>query len=191
VKSKDETRYGLLNMWSQKTKFNNICPQPITTRIDQRKCNPARNNPKTSPTLFASSFIYITPSLRLIITLESPIDKSDVILYLISGMAETTTKNGLNPNTAAALSYLVGFITGIYFFLTSKDKYVRFHALQSSITSVGFMVLNAVLSTVGLYSLTSLVGLVSLILFIYMIVQAYQGKKFKLPVIGDLAEKNA
>lgn len=106
-------------------------------------------------------------------------------------MAETTTKNGLNVNTAAALSYLLGFLSGIYFFLTSKDKYVRFHALQSTITSVALMVLNVFLNTLGLYSLTSLVGLVGLILFIYMLVQAYQGKKFKLAVIGDIAEKNA
>lgn len=106
-------------------------------------------------------------------------------------MAEATTKNGLNKNTSAALSYLLGFITGIYFFLTSKDKFVRFHALQSIITSVGFMVLNVLLNSLGLYNLTNLIGLAELVLFIYMIVQAYQGKKFMLPVVGDIAEKNA
>lgn len=115
------------------------------------------------------------------------------MLYCISSMVDTASKtsSGLNTNTAAALSYLLGFITGLYFYLTSKDKFVRFHALQSTITSIGFIALNMILSAVGLYMFTNLVSLVSLILFIYMIVQAYQGKKFKLPVVGDIAEKNA
>lgn len=105
---------------------------------------------------------------------------------------ETKTKDSLDVNTSSALCYLLGFITGIYFFLTSKDKTVRFHALQSIITSVGFIALNMILNMGALYSLTGFVGLICFILFfIYMIVQAYQGKKFKLPVIGDIAEKNA
>lgn len=100
-------------------------------------------------------------------------------------------KNNSSINTSAALSYLLGFLTGIYFLLTSKDKFVKFHALQSTITSVGIVALNIILGMVGLYMLTSLVSLASFILFIYMILQAYQGKKFKLPVVGDIAEKNA
>jgi uncharacterized membrane protein len=106
-------------------------------------------------------------------------------------MPDTTSKSSSSSNTSAALSYLLGFITGIYFFLTSKDKFVRFHALQSTITSIAFMVLNLALNMIGLYVFTSLVSLVTLVLFIYLIVQAYQGKKFKLPVVGDIAEKNA
>lgn len=101
-----------------------------------------------------------------------------------------TSTNGLTSNNAAALSYLLGFISGIFFFLTSKDKFVRFHALQSTIASLGFVVLNFVLGMIGLYMFTNLVNLVTLILFIFLIVQAYQGKQFKLPVIGDVASKN-
>ena len=104
-------------------------------------------------------------------------------------MASTT--NGLTSNNAAALSYLLGFISGIFFFLTSKDKFVRFHALQSTIASLGFMALNFALGMIGLYMLTNIINLASLILFIFLIVQAYQGKEFKLPIIGDVASKNA
>lgn len=102
-----------------------------------------------------------------------------------------TSTNGLTSNNAAALSYLLGFISGIFFFLTSKDKFVRFHALQSTIASLGFVALNFVLGMIGLYMFTNLVNLVTLLLFIFLIVQAYQGKQFKLPIIGDVASKNA
>lgn len=104
-------------------------------------------------------------------------------------MAKTT--NGLSSNNAAALSYLLGLISGIFFFVTSKDKYVRFHALQSTITSIGFMALNFVLGMIGLHMFTNIINLVSLILFIFLIIQAYQGKEFKLLIIGDIASKNA
>lgn len=103
----------------------------------------------------------------------------------------SSSKNNFTPNTAAALSYLLGFITGLYFFLTSKDKFVRFHALQSTITSISLIVLNTLLNSLGLYSLSNLIGIAGLALFIYMIMQAYQGRKFKLPTIGDIAEKNS
>ena len=52
------------------------------------------------------------------------------------------TSTGLEANLAAALSYLVGFVTGIIFLLVEKDnKFVRFHAMQSILLSAGFTVL--------------------------------------------------
>ena len=101
--------------------------------------------------------------------------------------------SGTNANTAAALSYVLGFITGAYFYMTSKDTYVRFHAMQSIILSVGLIVLDYVLGFIpGLGTvLTSLIGLGSLILFVVLIIKAYHGEKYKLPVIGDFAEKQA
>lgn len=105
-------------------------------------------------------------------------------------VTNSTSTAGLSSNVSAALSYLLGFITGIVFLLISKDKFVRFHAMQSIIVSLGFFVLNLVLNNVpGVGgSLSSLVSLASLILMIVLIVKAYQGVKFKLPVIGDIAE---
>lgn len=97
----------------------------------------------------------------------------------------------MEKNVAAALSYLLGFITGIYFFLTSKDSFVKFHAMQSTILSLGVLVLNIFLNWVPLFgrTLSSLVGLVSFVLWIVLMIKAYQQEKYKLPVIGDLAEK--
>ena len=105
---------------------------------------------------------------------------------------QTSFGSSLTPNVAGALSYVLGFITGIVFLLTSKDKFVRFHAMQSIITSVAIMVLNIILgfTIIGLV-LVPFLGLGSLALFIVLIIKAYQGEKFKLPVIGEYAEKNA
>lgn len=100
---------------------------------------------------------------------------------------------GLSENVAGALSYLLGFITGILFLLIEKDnKFVRFHAMQSTILSLGLFVLNVVLTAtiVGII-LLPVVGLVGIILWLFMMYQAFTGKKFKLPVIGDLAEKHS
>lgn len=96
-----------------------------------------------------------------------------------------------SKNLNAALTYILGFITGIFFLLTSKDPYVRFHAMQSTGVSLAFFALNFILSTMGLYSLTQLVGLASLVVMILLIVKAYKGEKFKVPVIGDFAEQKA
>ena len=98
---------------------------------------------------------------------------------------------GLSPNVAAALSYLFGFISGILFFMLSKDKYVRFHALQSTIVSIAFIALSYVLNIMNLGMLASLISLASFVVIIIMIVKAYQGTKYKLPIAGDIAEKNA
>ncbi len=101
--------------------------------------------------------------------------------------------DGLNQNTAAALSYVLGFITGLFFFLTSKNKYVRFHAMQSTVLSIILTVISYVLGYLPLLGamLSPLVSLASLILWIVMIIKAYKGEKYKLPYIGNFAEKQA
>jgi uncharacterized membrane protein len=101
---------------------------------------------------------------------------------------------GLDENIASALTYVLGFITGIIFFLVEKEnKTVRFHAMQSNLVFGGLFVVQIVLSVVsfiipfiGLLSL--LIGLLALILWLVLIIKAYQGEKFKLPVVGDMAE---
>lgn len=101
--------------------------------------------------------------------------------------------NGLKPNVAGALAYVLGFVSGIIIYLISKDKFARFHALQSIMLSVVIYILNYIIRFLpGVGSmLYPLISLASLILFIFLIVKAYQGQKIKLPVIGDIAEKNA
>ena len=101
---------------------------------------------------------------------------------------------GMQPNVAALLSYLAGILTGIIFYLLEKEnKFVRFHAMQSIMTFGFFFVLNIVLGFIPVvgWSLIPLVGIVQLIVWIILMVKAYNGEHFKLPVVGDMAEKNA
>lgn len=102
------------------------------------------------------------------------------------------TPNELTPNVAATLAYLLSFVTGVIFLLISKDKFVRFHALQSIFLAVTFIVIDSILGfTIILAIFIPLLGLLQLGASIAMMVKAYQGEKYKLPVIGDLAEKHA
>ena len=109
-------------------------------------------------------------------------------------LGKTTT--GMQANVEALLSYLVGFITGIVFFVIEKEnKFVRFHAMQSIITFGGLFVLGFVVSIIFRFIphvgwiISSLLWIANLILWILLMVKAYQGEYFKLPVVGDIAEK--
>ena len=116
------------------------------------------------------------------------------------------TSTGLQPNVAGLLCYVLGWITGLIFFLIEKEnKFVRFHAMQSIIVFGALFVLQIVIGifvrifiVIHLYFflpvftlLYPLVGLVALVLWILLMVKAYQGEKFKLPIAGDIAEKNS
>jgi uncharacterized membrane protein len=107
-------------------------------------------------------------------------------------LGKTTT--GIQANVAALLSYLLGFITGIIFYLIEKEnKFVRFHAMQSIVTFGGLFVVGVVigfLPVVGL-GLLPVLWVLEVALWILLMVKAYQGEHFKLPVAGDIAEKNA
>ena len=99
---------------------------------------------------------------------------------------------------AALLSYVLGWITGLIFYLIEeKDEYVRFHAVQSiiffgAVTEV--MIVFGILELIPFIGLlfmvlTSLGGLFAFVMWIILMVKAYQGERFKLPIAGDLAEK--
>ena len=97
-------------------------------------------------------------------------------------MAKSST--GLEENVAGLLCYIVGWITGLIFFLIEKDsKFVKFHAMQSIIT-FGACTILSFIPVVNWF-----IGIVALVLWILLMVKAYQGERFKLPFIGDLAEK--
>ncbi len=102
------------------------------------------------------------------------------------------TSIGMQANVAALLSYLAGFITGIIFYVIEKDnKFVRFHAMQSIIAFGALFVLNMVLAFIPFigWVLMPVVSIVTLVLWILLMVKAYQGESFKLPIAGDMAEK--
>ncbi len=107
--------------------------------------------------------------------------------------ADTKTSTGMNQNVAGLLCYLAGWITGLVFFLIEKEnRFVRFHAMQSIITFGGLTVLFILLGFIPVlgWVIMPILGLAQLVLWVLLMVKAYSGEYFKLPVIGDLAEKN-
>ena len=104
-------------------------------------------------------------------------------------------------NVAAALCYVLGLVTGIIFLVLApynKNPVIRFHAFQSIFMHVACIVvmigLNIVLGIMHMFSLYFLVGLFWLacfVLWIYLLIQAYQGKTVVLPVIGPIAQQQA
>jgi uncharacterized membrane protein len=111
-------------------------------------------------------------------------------------MSENKEKasTGLDPKVAGLLCYLLVWITGIIFLILEKeDKFVRFHAWQSIITFGAITIISIILSFIPIvgWILGWIIWVASIILWIVLMYKAYQGEKFKLPVIGDIAEKQA
>ena len=118
--------------------------------------------------------------------------------------------SGITENTAAALSYVLGWITGIIFYLIDKRPYVRFHAAQSIVTFGLLHIIRTVLAImfgvgflfgghgnsgyagwgsfgVGLGILSAL-SFLTFILWLVCIIKAATGSRFVLPVTGPIAE---
>ena len=101
------------------------------------------------------------------------------------------TSTGLDANLAAALSYLVGFVTGIIFLLVEKEnRFVRFHAMQSTLLFAGIVLIDILLQIVpilGALVVIFVVIPVSAVLWLLLMYRAYQGEEFRLPVVGQIA----
>lgn len=97
-----------------------------------------------------------------------------------------------NENILGAVSYLLGFVTGIVLLLVEKKShFVRFHAMQSTIFFVGLFAVNFVLGFIPLlgWLVGFLLSVVSFVVWIVLMWKAFQGEMYKLPYVGDLAEK--
>lgn len=104
------------------------------------------------------------------------------------------TASGFDENVAAALAYSVGWITGFAFYLTEpSNQFVRFHAMQSIILflalSVVCVLVQSVVPFVGTLLVVFLVIPASAVLWLLLMFKAYQGERFKLPIVGDMAEQ--
>ncbi|MBZ5535171.1 MAG: zinc-ribbon domain-containing protein [Acidobacteriia bacterium] len=112
---------------------------------------------------------------------------------------------GMQQNVAGMLCYLGWFITGIIFLVMeplNKERFVRFHAFQSIFTSVAWLVLYTVIHVIwialpwSLYFIGTILSLLvfwlgGLFLWLFLMYKAYNNEMFKLPVIGDIAMKQA
>jgi len=103
-----------------------------------------------------------------------------------------TTSISMQPNFAALLSYVLGLVTGVLFFLIEKEnKFVKFHAMQSMCFSLAVSVLTFGLMFIPIVGWIAIpiVQLGSFVCWIILMVKAYQGQWFRLPVIGEFAAK--
>jgi len=103
------------------------------------------------------------------------------------------TASGLDANLAAALSYALGWVSGIVFLLTEHDNaFVRFHAMQSvvvfGVLSLSWFVLVSIPFIGWVLAIFVLIP-ASAILWLLLLFKAYQGERFKVPVAGDMAEQ--
>ena len=114
--------------------------------------------------------------------------------------------SGLSENAAATLSYVLGWLTGIIFYLIDRRPYVRFHAAQSIVTFGGLHIIRAIVAMMfglgwwwgggygfghfggfggGMVLLA--LGLLTFVLWIICMIKAYQGERFMVPIAGDIA----
>jgi len=113
-------------------------------------------------------------------------------------MKKEETSLGLEENIEAALSYLLGWITGLIFLFAEKNKFVKFHALQSTIFFGFFTIVFIFLSPFHIIPFINILSKAiayCLIIFCFIfwilgIVKAYQHELFKFPIVGEIAKKN-
>lgn len=124
----------------------------------------------------------------------------------VAAPATATATEGLAENVAGLLCYLFGWLSGLIFILVNKRPFVKFHGAQSIALSIGFFVV-----WVAFWIVTMVLGMITAILhfpigflmaflfpvvilaffvvFIFCMYKAYNHEMFKLPIIGNFAEK--
>jgi uncharacterized membrane protein len=106
--------------------------------------------------------------------------------------AKGKTSMGMEQNLEGLLCYVLGWVTGIVFLVMEKDnKLVRFHAVQSIVVFGALTIVAIILSFIPIvgWIINTILGIAAFILWIVLMMKAYQGTMYKLPIAGDLAEK--
>jgi uncharacterized membrane protein len=100
------------------------------------------------------------------------------------------SSTGLEENVAGFFCYLLGFITGIIFLaVEKKSSFVKFHAMQSTITFLSLFIISLILGFIPIIGLLVYpIWILSLILWLLLMVKALQGKRYSLPIVGKMAE---
>lgn len=106
---------------------------------------------------------------------------------------------GLDQNVAGALCYVLGLITGIIFLVIEpNNKYIKFHAMQSILWSVGIWILFMILGMIGILTfgigflilapLMMIIQLIAVLSWLWLMYQAYSGNKWQFPIVGGIAD---
>jgi uncharacterized membrane protein len=115
----------------------------------------------------------------------------------------TKTSLGLEENFEAMLCYMFFWVSGLFFyFIEDKNKFIRFHAMQSILLFLPLMILAWIFGgffgvfyygagLVFLAWISWIFWLLVFVLWLVLMVKAYQMEKYKIPIIGDIADKNS
>ena len=103
---------------------------------------------------------------------------------------------GLDENCAASIACIFTFFSGLAVLILEKDnKYVRFHAMQSTLFGLAALILRfalGILSRIPLLGglaafVNSGVGLLVFLVAVFLAIMAYKGQAYKLPIIGEIS----
>jgi len=110
------------------------------------------------------------------------------------GAPLAASSEGLTENVAGLLCYVLGWVTGLIFLLIDKRPWVKFHAAQSiavfgglTIIRIGLLFMSHFLG----WAIFALIGLVSFVLWIFLMIKAYQHETVRIPIAADIADSLA
>jgi uncharacterized membrane protein len=114
------------------------------------------------------------------------------------GTAPAASSEGLSENVAGLLCYVLGWLTGIIFLLIDKRPFVKFHAAQSIVVFGALMIVRIAVGVItgfggvvgfGLWAMIETVlGLLTVILWILLMIKAYQHELFRVPIAAPIAD---
>ena len=102
------------------------------------------------------------------------------------------TSTGIPPRLSGVLAYLFGVVTGIVFLVIERDsRFVRFHAMQSTMLFGGLLIVQAVLQVIPVIGgvVGFLLGVLGFVLWLHLMYRAWRGQYYKLPWIGERAQE--
>lgn len=108
--------------------------------------------------------------------------------------ASAPSTEGLAENVAGLLCYALGWVTGIIFLLIDKRPWVKFHAAQSIAVFGGLTIIRIGLLFIGHFigwGIFGLLGLLGFILWIFLMIKAYQHETIRIPIAADVADSLA
>lgn len=116
-------------------------------------------------------------------------------------MSEQTVQTGLSDNAASGLAY-VTIIPAIVFLATApynQNRKIRFHSWQSIFLHIAWVIVWVALAIVGMVPVLNFLDVILIplamlgffILWLVVLINAFNGKDARLPIVGDLAQKQA
>jgi uncharacterized membrane protein len=102
--------------------------------------------------------------------------------------------SGMDARAASGLCYVLTIVTGVIFLIIDKRPEVRFHAMQAILFGIAWAVVGILRQVVDVFPLNVvwfLLWLGGLVMWVVLMIRAFQGQHYKLPWIGDIAEQQA